>query len=184
MKTITIYDPVDVGKMIDAEFAQAKPNKSHSVSFERGKFSCLHWYGPSDYFLAIGSTPEDLAAEIRRLLDKHDPLAKLRKQAEAAGYSMVANKSALRDSDCYALFSGHCYYPWGGAGDFRGWGSIEDLKEIYANNAGEWSMESPTSHPESWGQIAHRETMIVIMTVRGHNDWFECPQHAPAQPPR
>ena len=94
MKTITIYDPVDVGKMIDAEFAQAKPNKSHSVSFERGKFSCLHWYGPSDYFLAIGATPEDLAAETRRLLAARDPLAKLRKQAEEAGFSLVANSPA------------------------------------------------------------------------------------------
>lgn len=91
MKTITIYDPADVGKMIDAEFAQARPNGSHSVCFERGKFSCLHWYGVKDYFLAIGATPDDLAAEIRRLMDKHDPLKKLREQAAAAGFLLVAN---------------------------------------------------------------------------------------------
>lgn len=83
----------------------------------------------------------------------------------------------LDDASCYALFSGHCYYPDGGAEDFRAWGTIEELKQLYASNADKWSMDAAGSYVDPWGQIAERETMAVILTIRGHGDWVDYSPH-------
>jgi len=80
----------------------------------------------------------------------------------------------LGDASCCALFSGHCYYPEGGAEDFRAWGSIEELKELYAANADKWSKDAAGTYADPWGQIVDMETMTIMLTIRGHGDWTQC----------
>jgi hypothetical protein len=84
--TITIPDPAAVGKWLDEQ--QPGKGGAHSVSYS-DEWSVCHWYGGSDYIYARAATPEALLAEIRRKLAENDPLAKLRKEAEAAGYALM-----------------------------------------------------------------------------------------------
>jgi hypothetical protein len=67
----------------------------------------------------------------------------------------------------YALFAGHPYYPDGGACDFRAFGTVEGLKNLYAAKADEWSLES-SGYAEPWGQIVDVATMNVLYEANLH----------------
>ena len=84
--TITIPDPVAVGAWLDEQV----PSKSgaQQPSFD-GFWSVCHWHMPTDYVFARADTPEALLADIRAKLAEHDPLDKLRKDAEAHGYELT-----------------------------------------------------------------------------------------------
>ena len=86
-----------------------------------------------------------------------------------------------------ALFAGHCYYPEGGASDFRAFGTIAELKELYEKNADSWSSLIGGAYPDPWGQIANAQTMELIIriegTVAGGHKWrrpgtWECDARA------
>ena len=74
----------------------------------------------------------------------------------------------------YALFAGHRYYPGGGACDFRAFGTIDELKELYKSKADKWSMDSG-SYPDPWGQIVDVETMTVLHETDEDHVWSELP---------
>jgi hypothetical protein len=61
-------------------------------------------------------------------------------------------------SKLYCLFAGADYYPEGGAKDFRAFGTVDELRELYALNNHQWhdSGNSP------WGHIAECETMRIV----------------------
>ena len=82
----------------------------------------------------------------------------------------TAAASDLSVSAGYALFAGHCYYPEGGSEDFRGFGTVEELKKLYAENADKWSRDTG-SYEDPWGQIAERGTMKTMLCTRGHGKW-------------
>lgn len=84
--TITIPDPSAVGAWLDQE----QPGKAgcHMPTFS-DEWAVCHWYAGSDYVYARGATPESLLAAIRDKLKEHDPLAKLRKDAEARGFALM-----------------------------------------------------------------------------------------------
>jgi hypothetical protein len=59
-----------------------------------------------------------------------------------------------------ALFAGECYYPGGGWSDFRGTGTMEELKQLYEKEG------------HQWGQIVDLTTLkIVVETWESRNDW-------------
>ncbi len=70
----------------------------------------------------------------------------------------------------YALFAGHRYYPEGGASDFRGFGSIESLKELFDKNIDIWT--SKTSYTGThWGEIAEKETLEIVLSKIDDEEW-------------
>jgi hypothetical protein len=87
MRTITIEDPRDVADLLDKTFGTQHGN--HLPSFGPTRWTCLHWHKSNDYVSAAGATPQDLIDDIRSKIAAHDPLAKLRKEAEAHGYSLM-----------------------------------------------------------------------------------------------
>ena len=84
--TVTIPDPAAVGRWLDQEQPAAS---AHSVSYIRGKFFSIHWLPGNTPIDAYGSNPDALLADIRAKLAELDPLAKLRKDAEAHGYELT-----------------------------------------------------------------------------------------------
>lgn len=62
----------------------------------------------------------------------------------------------------YMLFAGATYYPDGGMDDFRGCGSIDDLKELCRNNIEKWTH----GYIDGWAQIVDRETFDVVLIAR------------------
>jgi hypothetical protein len=72
-----------------------------------------------------------------------------------------------RSTTKFALFAGHPYYPEGGASDFRAFGTVDELKELYAAKADEWSRERG-GYEEPWGQIVNVTTMTVLHEARLH----------------
>ena len=81
---ITIPDPAAVGKWLDEQLAAGSSHSNPSFSTEIG-WHHIHWLAPSKYVSATGDTPEALLADIRRQIAENDPVAKLRKEWEAAG---------------------------------------------------------------------------------------------------
>ena len=86
--TITIPDPTAVGAWLDHEVPQCHDWK-HGVHFRGGVFSTMHWLSPSSYVEACAATPCELLANLRANIAAHDPLAKLRADAKAAGYALM-----------------------------------------------------------------------------------------------
>lgn len=65
----------------------------------------------------------------------------------------------------YALFAGSRYYPYGGAWDFRGVGSIEELKDLFASQWPEWGKETGRTE-DPWAHIARLDTMEIVCWYR------------------
>ena len=89
---ITIPDPVAVGRWLD----EVQPDVSGSPlhpSYGVNGWQVCHWTGVT-HIVPNGATPEELLANLRAKLAEHDPLAKLRKDAEALGFGLVANNPA------------------------------------------------------------------------------------------
>jgi hypothetical protein len=82
------------------------------------------------------------------------------------------DKPTPNDKEEYALFAGHCYYPSGGASDFKSFGTIDHLKELYAKYSQKWAT-ADGDYDDPWGQIAKRETLTILMTIRGHGEWTD-----------
>ena len=74
----------------------------------------------------------------------------------------------------YALFAGHSCYPDGGACDFRALGTLDELKQLYATKADEWSLEN-RGYAEPWGQIVDVATMTVLYEAQLHV-WYALPK--------
>lgn len=86
--TITIPDPAAVGKWLDEQLEIGSSHSNPSFATDRG-WHHLHWFSPCEYVVGAGETPEALLADIRRQIAENDPLAKLRKEAEAVGYALM-----------------------------------------------------------------------------------------------
>ena len=61
----------------------------------------------------------------------------------------------------YCLFAGDSYYPQGGTADFRGFGTIDELKANYADKFRFWGGS------DAWGDIVDHESMQSVLTARG-----------------
>lgn len=97
--TVTIPDPAAVAVWLDHVMPEHN-NGSHAPNYSDEGWYCMHWMGPGvGWINARGDTPEALLADIRRQLAERDPVAKLRKEAEAAGFSLVANAPILARPD-------------------------------------------------------------------------------------
>lgn len=83
--TVTIPDPAAVGRWLD-EHQPGNLNARPTYGVH-GWYEC-RWTG-KEHIVAGGDTPEALLADLRAKLAEHDPLAKLRKEAEAAGYALI-----------------------------------------------------------------------------------------------
>ena len=84
--SITIPDPAAVGKWLDQE--QADKSSPHRPTFGAYGWQVCHWTGQT-HIVPSGATPEELLADLRAKLAEHDPLAKLRKEAEAMGFALM-----------------------------------------------------------------------------------------------
>lgn len=73
----------------------------------------------------------------------------------------------------YCLFAGHGYYPEGGARDFRAFGTIDELKALYAKNGNAWS-SAVGSYPDPWGVIAEHESMKIVLVTNPYKkkEWI------------
>lgn len=85
--TITIPDPAAVGKWLDEQL----PPLPHDT--QTPTYGCNGWcvvrYDGTRHIVPMGKTPEDLLEDMRAMLAVSDPLAKLRKEAEAHGYALM-----------------------------------------------------------------------------------------------
>jgi hypothetical protein len=86
MKTITIEDPQEVKELLDRELGSNIGG--HHPMFTRDGWKASHWTG-SRYFDGTGSTASELLADLRDKIANYDPLAKLRAEAEKAGYALM-----------------------------------------------------------------------------------------------
>ena len=85
---ITIPDPAAVGKWLDEQQPMYDGSR-HAVAFRHGKLEVEHWIPGCEFFRVAAYTPDVLLEDIRARLAEHDPLAKLRKEAEAMGYGLL-----------------------------------------------------------------------------------------------
>ena len=84
--TITIPDPAAVGAWLDQE--QPDISGPTRPTYGINGWCLVYWTGET-HIVPLGATPEDLLASLRDKLKEHDPLAKLRKNAEAHGYVLM-----------------------------------------------------------------------------------------------
>ena len=84
--TITIPDPAAVGAWIDQE--QPDISGPARPTYGINGWQVCHWTGET-HIVPSGATPEDLLANLRDRLKEHDPVAKLRKNAESHGYVLM-----------------------------------------------------------------------------------------------
>ena len=85
--TITIPDPAAVKAMLVAEFPDSY---LASASYDHRGWSMFAFLrGRKEDPTGHGATPEECLADLRAKLAEHDPLAKLRKDAEAHGYALM-----------------------------------------------------------------------------------------------
>lgn len=85
--TVTIPDPAAVGKWLDE---QVPTQYSHRAVYGVAGWTSLFYpFGRIESEVATGDTPEALLADIQARLAANDPLAKLRKEAEAMGYGLL-----------------------------------------------------------------------------------------------
>jgi hypothetical protein len=69
----------------------------------------------------------------------------------------------IASTDLFCLFAGGCYYPMGGAYDFRGFGTVDDLKALYAENNKGWDYDP-------WGHICEHATMKIVLEADHRSD--------------
>lgn len=87
MKTITIEAPAEVNALLDKEFG-TKFGRHHAMFTQYG-WSSLHYLSQGPCLHAGGATPAELVENLRAAIAAADPLAKLRKEAEAQGYALM-----------------------------------------------------------------------------------------------
>ena len=89
---ITIPDPAAVGKWLDEQQPDVSGSPLRPTYGFYGWQAC-YWTGVT-HIVPSGATPDELLANLRAKLAEHGPLAKLRKDAEALGFGLVANVQA------------------------------------------------------------------------------------------
>jgi hypothetical protein len=87
MKTITIEDPQEVKELLDRELGSNIGG--HHPMFTREGWRASHWTGSIEYVDGSGATAAELLADLRHKISNYDPLAKLRAEAEKAGYALM-----------------------------------------------------------------------------------------------
>lgn len=87
MKTIIIEDPAQVKELLDLELGIN--TGGHHPLFTRDGWRASHWVAGIEYVDGTGSTAAELLADLKAKIAEHDPLAKLRKEAEAHGYALM-----------------------------------------------------------------------------------------------
>jgi hypothetical protein len=87
MKTITIEDPAQVKELLDRELGSNIGG--HHPIFTRDGWRASHWTGSIEYVDGSGATASELLADLRDKISNYDPLTKLRKEAEKAGYALM-----------------------------------------------------------------------------------------------
>jgi hypothetical protein len=87
MKTITIEDPQEVKELLDLELGSNIGG--HHPMFTRDGWRASHWTGSIEYVDGTGATAAELLADLRDKIANYDPLAKLRKEADKAGYTLT-----------------------------------------------------------------------------------------------
>ena len=87
MKTITIEDPAQVKELLDLELGSNIGG--HHPMFTRDGWRASHWTGGIEYVDGTGATAAELLADLQAKIAAHDPLAKLRAEAEKAGYTLT-----------------------------------------------------------------------------------------------
>lgn len=87
MKTITIEDPAQVKELLDLELGSNIGG--HHPMFTRDGWRASHWTGSIEYVDGTGATAAELLADLKAKIAAHDPLAKLRKDAESHGYVLT-----------------------------------------------------------------------------------------------
>jgi hypothetical protein len=80
------------------------------------------------------------------------------------------NGGGLSSHDLFCLFAGHPYYPEGGAEDFRGFGSVESLKALYAEHSEKWAKKAG-GYDSRWGQIVEHATMKIAWSIYDDEEW-------------
>lgn len=89
--TITIPDPAAVGKWLDEQLGD-EHMVAHNPHFSDRGWSFLHYYKGKHLF-SCEATPEEAMQKLREQIAEMDaltdPLAKLRKEAEAMGYALM-----------------------------------------------------------------------------------------------
>lgn len=81
------------------------------------------------------------------------------------------HQSFVSDEEGYALFAGHVYYPEGGSKDFRGFGSIQELKKLYHDNIDRWAEEAGSTSGNCWGEILDPKTMRPLLCEGNKQGW-------------
>lgn len=71
------------------------------------------------------------------------------------------------NKNIFCLFAGGFYYPEGGAIDFRGFGTVDDLKALYVENNEKWAENNGR---RSWGHICEHSTMKIIWAANHRRD--------------
>ena len=87
MKTITIEDPAQVKEMLDLELGSNIGG--HHPMFTRDGWRASHWTGGIEYVDGTGATAAELLADLKAKIAAHDPLAKLRAEADKHGYALM-----------------------------------------------------------------------------------------------
>jgi len=84
--TITIHDPAAIAAWIDKERPGRFPTR---VSYTQdGRFVASYWLG-MDCLFPAGKTPNELMACLVKQIEEADPVAKLARDAAAAGYELT-----------------------------------------------------------------------------------------------
>jgi hypothetical protein len=87
MNTITIEDPAQVKEMLDLELGSNIGG--HHPMFTSNGWCTSHWIADIEYVTGTGATAAELLADLRAKIAAHDPLAKLRAEADKAGYILT-----------------------------------------------------------------------------------------------
>ncbi len=87
MRTITIPHPEDVDAMLAEAFPQSLCRNAVYSKDGWRMFAILS--NSNEDPTGYGATPEECLADLRSKIAAQDPVAKLRKQAEAAGYTLT-----------------------------------------------------------------------------------------------
>jgi hypothetical protein len=90
MKTITIEDPAHVKELLDRELGSNIGG--HHPMFTRDGWRASHWTCGTAYVDGTGATAPELLADLRDKIANYDPLTKLRKEAEKAGYTLTSKQ--------------------------------------------------------------------------------------------
>jgi hypothetical protein len=106
-----------------------------------------------------GLTKADVDSAIERFKRELEQAKQDAIEREAAWLLSAKNDSLgeLNNNE-FLLFAGHCYYPHGGAEDFRLRGTVEECKAFFENRSDEIAGRG---YVDNWGQIVDPVTLKI-----------------------